>query len=34
LSNDACAALQVGGEQGSNTATPASLFFPLPAALP
>lgn len=30
LSNDACAALRVGPEQGSNTATPASLFFPLP----
>lgn len=27
-----CAAARVGTEQGSNTAVPASLFFPLPAA--
>lgn len=34
LSDAACSDLQVGAEQGSPTATPASLLFPLPTTGP
>lgn len=34
VNSGACAGLGIGVEQGSNTATPASLFFPLPTTGP